>query len=112
MVMCDVDRAQANTGQRVSSPVVQQRLHTLLELAIAIGRREGLLGDRTRPELNGAEPAVGDSGDIGRTASNETGLPQVDSQLEGKVSSSLACRTSPEPIKVASDQGMSKRNEE
>lgn len=40
---CEV---KVNTGQDVASAVVQQRLRTLLELAVAIGRRQGLLGNR------------------------------------------------------------------
>ena len=37
-------KVKVNTGQGVASAVVQQRLRTLLELAVAIGRRQGLLG--------------------------------------------------------------------
>lgn len=36
------------------APAVQSRLRSLLELAVAIGRREGLLGDHTGQETAAA----------------------------------------------------------
>ena len=66
--MGDRCRVKIDT-QREGAAAVRQRLRTLLELAIAIGRRQGLLGDQSAtkreitetkrdPELYGKEAAV------------------------------------------------------
>ena len=51
------------TRKTIKSPAVRARLRTLLELAIAIGRREGMLGDKGEVNTEGGRN-VTDKGNI------------------------------------------------
>ena len=46
-----------------NNPMIRTRLRTLMELAITIGRREGLLGDIGDSNVEGGQD-VGDKGNI------------------------------------------------
>ena len=79
--MSDERRVRVGTGQSASTTVVRQRLRTLLELAIAIGQRQGLLGDgrvmemEIRPQLGDNEATDDHKPGTGHTALEEAGLP-------------------------------------
>jgi len=48
-----------NAGEKVMSAVVQQRLRNLLDLAVAVGRREGLLGSGSGAEADAGIKGTG-----------------------------------------------------
>ena len=66
MVISQADQVEIHTSSERKPRVVEQRLRTLLDLAVTIGRREGLLGDHKSPCMVDTEGGshVADKGNI------------------------------------------------
>jgi hypothetical protein len=66
MVIRQADQVESHTSSERKPRVVEQRLRTLFELAVTIGRREGLLGDHKSPRVVDTEGGlhVADKGNI------------------------------------------------